>query len=468
MGYRLLVVTIILVMIFLPISVVSAQEIAGLEESYVYKPEYLPADILQKELNLEDLRAEVINEKGYLLLQGTPEKVAEARDILADIDSQESSYQVKYTLTIMDLSQEDSREMELLSAALSSETEADSEFLAEDKLLEFSSLGSIESLQSKLISETDRSFQKARPAVITALGESGSISMEEEFFGMEEEIINPDETSLEISFNPEQINSKGEIKSRLGVELDEVQKLDTATWLKPGKKTLLGLMSLTQKQEGSSIFKKNDSKQRRNFVVYVRAEIINKNPKISASLAGADQLVLASKTEKSFLKENSFQLLFRETGSPETDFYLENQESGIAVEFKNRDKNEFFNLGLNFPLKESLKLGGSLFSQKQEISFAPSLSDYVQLSSNLTLSAGYLPLIYSFSDSEFITNEGWFKAEYKEKNFLLKLSYYSDFYPENLRLETGLAVKEDTYIIMAASGNDLDLDNYLAGLRVDF
>ena len=138
MRYRLLVVTIILAAIFLPLSAVSAQEVAGLEESYVYKPEYLPAKILQKKLNLKDLRAEVINEKGYLLLQGKPEKVAEARDILADIDSQERPYQIKYTLTIVNLSKEGSQEMEILSAAVNSETETESEFLTEDKLLEFS------------------------------------------------------------------------------------------------------------------------------------------------------------------------------------------------------------------------------------------------------------------------------------------------------------------------------------------
>lgn len=466
-------ITVVILCLFLN-TAVFAEESLFRKKSLIYQPKYLPADFLKEKLSFPKLRIIVIEEKGYLLLEGEKNKIKEAEKILKKIDSRETPYQIKYTLTVIDLSTETDSKIEIPAAGFSSEKGNDVGFLSEDQVLELYSPEVMDYLEIETAAKKNLSQRIAQPTVVTTFGESGSISFSEEYFGLEEELHNPDAISLSVNFNPLQLNKKQGIKSRVELEVNDVRELNTTTWIEPGKKTLLGLMNLKQQQEKDSIFGEQENIKKRNFAVYMTAKMKNnhdsessKQETFSASLDGAEQLLLNFNDKKISRRKNYFQVLGGEK-NPQFDFYLESAGNKISTELKTR-KEEFINLGVNFQLKDSLKLGAQfLHQQNKDLRMGLALSDYVSFGKKIWLAASYIPIIYNFKTENIETNNGWIEAGYKANKVFFKIRYSSDYSPQNLRLETGFKIFDNFYLTAAGVGDTSGIEYYLGGIRLDF
>lgn len=454
--------------------IVSAEEGVIMEESFIYQPEYISAKILKEKLSFPDLRVVVIDEKGYLLLQGKKNKIQKAKKILKRMDSSGTPSLIKYTLTIIDLSREKNTKVEIPAAGYSSDEGDNVSFLSENLLLELYSPEVMDHLEIKAAAKSGLTQRIARPKVVTALGESGSISFSEEYFGLEEELHDPDASSLSVNFNPQQFNEEQGIKSRVELTVNEVRELNTTTWTEPGEQTLLGLMTLKQQQDKSSIFGQEDNIKKRSFAVYMTAKIQNSNDlaeskqeSFSASLDGAEKMLFDFDNNSSAQRNNYFKFLGGENDS-QLDLYVENKDNAFSVELHSREK-ELVDLGINFPIRRGFKLGGHLIHQQnKDLSLGFALSDYVHLSNDFWLAASYFPLIYNFDSEDVISNHGWVEAEYNPGFMFLKIRYISDYSPHDLRLETGFRIYKKIYFTAAGVGDISGIENYLVGIKLNF
>lgn len=452
-----------------------AEENYLMDESYIYHPKYLPAEILKNKINFPELRIVVIEEKNYLLLQGAEKKIEEAKKALAKIDNENTPYQIKYTLTIIDLSRENGKAFDLFSAAFTSEAGDDVSFLNKDQVIEIYSPSALDSLKFS-VSETGNFSQRtARPSVITALGESGNIFFSEEYFGLEEEFHKSDASSLRVNFKPLKLNSDKGIKSEVEVEVNDVRELKTTTWTELGENNLLGLMTLKQHKKSNSIFGEEENIKKRSFAIYLQAEakttINNDNSSkknFSSSLDGADQILFNVDSNQTPQRKNGFQILFGKKRGADLDISLKNAAAGVSGQLCSRG-DEFFDLGINFSLRKSLKLGAHLIQQKNEgLSIGFAFDDYVRFGDGFWLAASYLPLIYSFEKKELVTNQGWIEAGYDPGPISFKLRYNSDYKPDDLQLETVFKIKNNFYLAAAAVGDSSGIENYLGGIRFNF
>ena len=467
------IIIIVIFCLFVSTAVFAAESLIS-EESLIYQPEYLPVEVLKERLSFPELRIVDIDEKGYLLLQGDENKINEAEKVLKKMDSRETPYQIKYTLTVIDLSRENNSKIDLSAAGFSSEEGDNVAFLSENQVLELYSPEVMDYLEMETAAGKNLSQRIAQPTVVTAFGESGSISFSEEYFGLEEELHNPDASSLRVNLSPRKLNKEQGIKSRVELEVNDVRELNTTTWTELGESTMVGLMTLKQQQEKVSIFGQQENIKKRHFAVYMTAEtrksqnIESKRKKsFSASLDGADQMLLNLNNDSFSERENYIQLLGGEN-NPQLDFYLESAESGISTELWTREE-EFINLGVNFPLKDSLKLGSQFIHQQENgLSLGLALNDYVSFGDNFWLAASYIPLIYNFETEDVKTNHGWIEAGYNPGTIFFKICYSSDYISQRLRLETGFRVYNNFYLTAAGVGDTSGIEYYLGGIKLQF
>ncbi|MBS3793240.1 hypothetical protein KGY77_11435 [Candidatus Bipolaricaulota bacterium] len=458
-------------------------EFASHSERLIYKPRYLPAKELAQSLSIPEIRVEVLEETGHLLLQGLPEDLTRAERAIQKLDSEDNPYQVRFELTVIDIKQLKGREFELSAAELGSDTSGPLEFITSGQAIELLTADVFDLIEVTAKRSNEKNKSVARPSLVTALGETGSFSFSREVIYGGGWVDGLESAGLTTTITPiRKTRPEEEVKTSLELSVEGSSEFSTTTWLKPGKRTFLGLLNLNQNYSNNSQFSHSSRQEERTLALYITAspvgtlpeekthksslesERVSKRP--AMEMGGLGQLLFPEGGYDFFSGRGSLQFLF--DGS--LDLSLEDSGKGSGLEFVSGETNGYLSFSFDFPMNEALQLEGrytQLPGEGQKAALG--LTDRFEFGPRLTLGVAYYPLIYQFAKGIWNNPGGWVKLEYLSDQFFANILYASRLEPDELKAELGVKLPTSFYLVGRAVGTlDIGFYRYLVGLRVDF
>lgn len=462
-----------------------SMEFALHAKRFIYKPKYLPAEELAQNLSLPDLRIEVLSETGHLFLQGLPEDLRMAKRSLREMDSEDNPYQVRFKITVIDIQKIKGGKLELSTAKLGSDENGPVEFITSGQALELLSASVFDLVEVTAEKRSKKNEAVARPSLLSSLGETVSFSFSRETISDDSWIEGMESAGTSISVTPiRKTRPENEVKTSIELSVEGRSEFNTTTWLKPGKRTFLGLLKLNQNFSRSSFLSQSNEKQERTFALYISAKPLGTLPtgdKTQESSfedvqkpgfqppivdwGGLGEMLFPSKDRSPSSGLGHFQFL--SDGS--LDLYLEDSGTGSALRFSTGGANDYLSFSLDFPINKELKLKGR-YAQLQdgEKSIDLGLTDKFQFNSSLSLGVTFYPFSFRLTERIWKNPRGWLKLEYSSDPVFASLRYASNLEPYQSRAEVGINLLSSFYLVGRAVGNFEGISRCLAGLRFDF
>lgn len=265
-------------------------------------------------------------------------------------------------------------------------------------------------------------------------------------------------SGLDLTITPLRIDGEDRILSQVKVvaSSDEAT-LETDLWV-DDEPTLVGVMRQVASHRIAGILSGGDVHKERYFAVYLAGKPM-KTPKDAGFRVGAVSGLadlLWPKESPGRLSHFQLGLPLKEEPFPELEWSywptatLHIKAAAIQVPY------ERYSLAIEKGLmKEDLRVAGEIGSNEGSSPVvALGLMETVQVAPGLTLSAGWLPLVYDTNDNELKEANWWAQGELREDKILLSLCYQQETerYLESL---VGLRLT-DAQLIYVAYRTDLD------------
>lgn len=442
-------------------------EFASQSETFFYQAEYLSPEELAEELDMEDLRIRVLDDRNELLVQGLPADIKTAREKLAAIDVADNLYQVQYKMVVIDITEESSKNINLSEVAVSSEQADGFEFLYADGSLEFLTSEIINQITGTAERSKLESLSIASPSIITEVGSTGYLNMSEEVLSWDEAETRFQEIEFSTELTPYNITGGGEIETGVEFLVGSGTDFSTTVRLPAGEAELLGLLKMSEDKANKRLTGKSEYQQERTYAIYLTAGLAGAGP--AARLGGLDSLIFQNQSRDYQLEPSYFQMLADSQLSLDLDFQIQDELTGNLAEFKTRSGISHLEFGVGLPIVNGLSFNPrATISDYNQLSLLLGLVDSVEITDNLRLSAGLYPLVFSFNQAELLAYAGFGEISYKPAPLIFNLRYSHNLVEDPLRFEAGIRLKDMPYLMAAATG-DLDgLNRLLFGLRFQF
>ncbi len=447
----------------------------------IYRPSYIPAERLLKMVKSSHVEMIYLSEQDYILIRGLPKNIKKIKRVLAEIDSLDNPFQVKYQLTVIDISEREVSRRELIHSELNLDSKDISEFLAAGNLIEIAGKGIISQLDLLLEDREELNQSIARPALVTEIGEIGRLVLSKERidYNIENNIL--EEEKFEVELLPERIDTENNrIATKIEFAVQGSSKLNTLTWLETGKDTLLGVMSLVQSKSNRSNYGSAVEKAKRQFAVFIKAvplpnlttdtSIVANHSQIQnqIEIAGLDRVLWPDNKQNLSAWENKLQLFVSDNRKVDLDIMMKNKNNDYSLEFISRQNDNFMALGIDGFYLQDLKLGGRLLYRDEEVLLGAGFSDMIDFGSGISASAGYYPVFYNFSEEKWDNNYFWTELEYRAEPIFINFRYANKFESEPFRLLTGFDLIAQTQLLLGFTASREDISSYLLGLRFNF
>ena len=458
-------------------------EFATHSERLIYKPRYLTAEELAQSLSIPGVRIEILDETGHLFLQGLPEDLARAEGAIQKLDSEDNPYQVRFELTVVDIKNLRGSKFELSAAELGSDTSGPLEFVTSGQAMDLLSASVLDLIEVTAKKSKERNKSVARPSLVTALGEAGSFSFSREAIYGGVWIDGLEDAGMTTTITPiQKTRPEEKVKTSIKLSVEGSSEFSTTTWLKPGKRTFLGLLKLNQNYSNNSQFSSSNRQEERTLALYITARPVGTLPegethksslesgpvskRPAMEMGGLGQLLFPEGDYDFSSGRGSLQFLF--DGSIDLD--LEDTGKGSGLEFITGGTSGYLSFSLDFPIKKALQLEGRYSKLAEEgQSVALGLTDNFELSSGLSLGVSYYPLIFRASEGSLDYPCGWFKLEYSSSPVFANVRYASRLKPSKLKAELGFKLPTSFYLVGSATGTiEEGFYRYLLGLRLRF
>lgn len=454
---------------------------ASTAKTEIYRPKYISAQQLLKSVKSSEVEMIYLADQEYILLRGLPDKISDLKNTLAQIDSVDNPFQVKYHLTIIDISESQVNRKELAQAELSNDSGDISEFISTGNLIELVGSGIISQL-NLIIEDTEELNQSiARPTLVTEIGETGSMVLSKEIidYNFENNVLETER--FEVQLLPERIDTENNrIATKIEFGVEGSSKLDTLTWLEAKKDTLLGVMNLQQSKRNRKKYGNSVEKEKRQFAVFIKAvplSSLTEHTSIAANrgkienqieTAGLDQVLWPENNQRISAWENRMQFIVSDEREFDLDIIMKNKNNDYSLEFLSRQGNDFIALGFDRFSLQDLKLGGRLLYTDEDFLLGAGFADMMDFATGFSAAAGYYPVFYNFNEEEWDNNYFWTELEYTAGSIFINFRYANKFEPEPFRLLTGVNVISQTQLLTGFAASKEEISRYLLGLRFDF
>lgn len=442
-------------------------QFAARADSLIYRPRFIKAAELADKLKSPRLRLTLLSDSDTLFIQGLPEDLVAAERKIQALDQPEQLQQLRYQLTVIDLSTEARDYFHVRTAELSNEVSGEISLLAEEQGIEFYPASYLNRFNLNFRESREESLKVARPSLVTTPGERGSLTVSEETFAWSDPEAGWEEMNFQTVITPHQVAST-EKRVKTGVEFrsGSTSELATVTWLDVGEEILLGYLNLDQTSKGMEIASRSGAKKSRLLAIYITVMPVEN--KEAASLNGLERLVLPEHQSETYSKPGHLQALIGTDLTLDLDFSRQYDGIKTSLDFASRQGTDFMRLGLGFSLFSGLELRGTLnFGSEIDTALGFGLTDRVNIAPDLELAAAYYPLMYDFSTGLVSSDQGWVELAYRPEPIFLEFRYSFGDEPAPLRIQTGYKLKDSTYVVGAISGGFTGINRYLLGLRLN-
>ena len=442
-------------------------EFASKSETFFYQADYLAPEVLADELDMEDLRMRVMEDRDELMLQGLPADIAAAREKLVAIDVADSLHQIQYNLAVIDITEESSKSVDLSEAAISSDQDDGFEFLYSD--------GSIEVLTSEIISQLAGTAEEselealsiANPSLITEVGSTGTLNMSEEVLSWDQAEAVFQEIEFSTELHPLNITGGGEIETEIDFSVGSGTDFSTTARLPAGETELIGLLKMSEDKVHESLTGKSEYQQERTYAIYITAGPAETGP--AASLGGIDNLIFQDRDIDYVREPSHFQVLADDQFNLDLDFQVQDETTGNLVDFKSRSGISHLEFGLGLPVTNGLAFSSrAVIYDQNQLSWLIGLTDNVEITENLKLSAGLYPLVVSLNEAGLDSYAGFGQISYHPDPLLFNLRYSHNTEEDPLRVEAGVNLRNLPYLMAAATADSDGFNRLLFGLRFQF
>lgn len=424
-----------------------------------YRLDYLEPETAAMILEPYPAQFGFMSGSNLLSVTAVPEVLAQIELCLKELDSDESPHQVVYGLEIVELREGVGKSLELGFGDfnLKEQVGAVFQFIFQPNVMNLPTLANI---RLEAVEEEERLSRIAEPWIITGLGRPGRTRLVQEETFMLEALSHFEwkASGLDLTITPLRIDGEDRILSQVKVvaSSDEAT-LETDLWV-DDEPTLVGVMRQVASHRIAGILSGGDVHKERYFAVYLAGKPM-KTPKDAGFRVGAVSGLadlLWPKESPGRLSHFQLGLPLKEEPFPELEWSywptatLHIKAAAIQVPY------ERYSLAIEKGLmKEDLRVAGEIGSNEGSSPVvALGLMETVQVAPGLTLSAGWLPLVYDTNDNELKEANWWAQGELREDKILLSLCYQQETerYLESL---FGLRLT-DAQLIYVAYRTDLD------------
>lgn len=424
-----------------------------------YRLDYLEPETAAMILEPYPAQFGFMSGSNLLSVTAVPEVLAQIELCLKELDSDESPHQVVYGLEIVELREGVGKSLELGFGDfnLKEQVGAVFQFIFQPNVMNLPTLANI---RLEAVEEEERLSRIAEPWIITGLGRPGRTRLVQEETFMLEALSHFEwkASGLDLTITPLRIDGEDRILSQVKVvaSSDEAT-LETDLWV-DDEPTLVGVMRQVASHRIAGILSGGDVHKERYFAVYLAGKPM-KTPKDAGFRVGAVSGLadlLWPKESPGRLSHFQLGLPLKEEPFPELEWSywptatLHIKAAAIQVPY------ERYSLAIEKGLmKEDLRVAGEIGSNEGSSPVvALGLMETVQVAPGLTLSAGWLPLVYDTNDNELKEANWWAQGELREDKILLSLCYQQETerYLESL---VGLRLT-DAQLIYVAYRTDLD------------
>ncbi|MGI6034781.1 MAG: secretin and TonB N-terminal domain-containing protein [Limnochordia bacterium] len=424
-----------------------------------YRLDYLEPETAAMILEPYPAQFGFMSGSNLLSVTAVPEVLAQIELCLKELDSDDSPHQVVYGLEIVELREGVGKSLELGFGDfnLKEQVGAVFQFIFQPNVMNLPTLANI---RLEAVEEEERLSRIAEPWIITGLGRPGRTRLVQEETFMLEALSHFEwkASGLDLTITPLRIDGEDRILSQVKVvaSSDEAT-LETDLWV-DDEPTLVGVMRQVASHRIAGILSGGDVHKERYFAVYLAGKPM-KTPKDAGFRVGAVSGLadlLWPKESPGRLSHFQLGLPLKEEPFPELEWSywptatLHIKAAAIQVPY------ERYSLAIEKGLmKEDLRVAGEIGSNEGSSPVvALGLMETVQVAPGLTLSAGWLPLVYDTNDNELKEANWWAQGELREDKILLSLCYQQETerYLESL---VGLRLT-DAQLIYVAYRTDLD------------
>lgn len=409
----------------------SSPQFAAQSETKTFFIKYNDPEIVAVSLRERGVKIKTLISKNMLVIQALPEKMKEIEKKLKEIDSPANPYQVKYNLYIIELKSEVAYGLGLREMELKNDSEDNFQFLTPAGLVELAGKGVISYLRSRLEEDKANMERVAQPSLVTAIGNTASISLNREVFSLvnEEDSLTTEEFRLKLTPKAV-IEESEEVLTNIDFNSSSFinSEFSSSFKTKYNKPELIAVFSQRKENFKKRSFKANEKdKQSKYFALYLAARPVGSLSDYNNSAFNLGRLdsILGEKNENKAIREK-IDVLYNSSVDIDISVQDPGKRNGFIFEIKEIDENNSPHLqfGPDFYLMENLKLGTYMQVTDEENRLKIGFKDRVKINNSIHLSAGYYPWFYSFTDEKIVDEKNWwFQSELKYKRVFLDLKY---------------------------------------------
>ena len=441
-------------------------EFANLSDTIVYETKYLTPEILIDKLDYPNVKIKPLNKEKEILIQGLPSDVEKIKEKIVKLDKKENFPQIQYELTLIDITTESEKRFNLEEITASSEKNEFFQFYKSNKVMEVILEEVINNISITSDNTMEKTMEVASPAVVTEIGTTGSIELNEELITFTEEETIEQETTFSTELTPERLSSRGEIKTNVIINSNQGVSFSTNLWLESNKTELIGLFKINRSKNNEKLMGNTEIENKRVYAVYITARPVTSSP--AAELNGLDQIIFTDE-KPHYNASNYIQFITDKNFNPNLDLSFQNDKTANTILLKTRDGTEHLELGYAINLVDTLSLDiKAIIKEDKENKSALGLVDKVRVTDNLNFTAGYYPLVVFIDDGEFTKPFGFIETSYMPDPLSFKLRYNYNIEKNSLQFETGYKVNKKLELITALWGNKEEMNKVLAGIKYNF
>ena len=442
-------------------------EFAKLSDTVVYETKYLTPDILIERLDYPGVKIKPSENKGQVIIQGLPEDIKKVKEKIVKLDKRENFPQVQYEMTLIDITKESNKKLNLEAIKASSEKNEFFEFYQSNNVLEIILNELVNSIEISASDSYQKSMKVANPGVVTEIGTTGTLEITEELLTITEEDTIEQTTNFITEITPQRIASDGKIKTDIRIDSNQAVAFSTNLWLVSNKTELIGLLSINKKGKESSMTGRAKSERKRTYAIYITAKPVTSSP--AAQLNGLDKIIFADYQKETKVEKDSIKIMANQDFEYDLDLFIHNDKSADIFTLKSRESNKYLEIGYGLNLRETLALDlKGIIKKEDENELLLGMSDKVYLTDNFQCSAGYYPVVYLIEKSEFNRGAGYLNLSYQPNSFLLNLRYNHNLEIYPYKFDTGFNFNKNWSLLISVKGDQDKMNNYLAGIKYNF
>ncbi len=395
-------------------------------------------------------------------------------DSFADMERLEL---VEYQLKMVRIEEEDMARLGLRELSLELGLEEAFSFLTAGSLVEMAGITGGALFQLEAYYASGQSSEISRPTLISLLGEPVNMSLTEEILQIDPDFPGGsvrDDQGLELNLLPERKDQVDNLLTRMRVSSGDVSTVETNFWSEKQEIKLVGLVNWNRRTVTGQHLSRGERTKTSTFALYITHDLVDINEERRQNTITIDGLnrLLWPELEEREDSSGYFQVISR----PDLEILIVDYEQGAGFNLVTAGGIETVTFGADTVVSvvyQDLRVGlrgiWNRIPDNKEMEIAPVLGERVFLDPYLELSGYYYPVFFNLQQGKVEAVHA-FEVEMAVKYNPLsaRLRYSSDLGANELRLLFGLNVNENITLILGAEGDSNEVEEYLAGFRLNF